>query len=354
MATDYYQTLGVSRSASEKEIKAAYRKLARQYHPDVNPNDKTAESKFKEISAAFQVLSDAEKRKLYDQFGEDFEKIPPGYSQYGPPPGAGAGPGGGFGGQVPPNINFEEIFGQAARRGGNFSPPGADFRGGGDGTDIGDIFGELFNFKGNKGGGGGFNFGRKRGPEKGQSVEQTLEISVAESVKGTQRKLSLVIRDPETGEQERREFTIRIPAAVQDGATVKASGQGPKGYNGGPRGDVLLKIRIAPDRFWKREGNDIRVEVPVSFTEAALGAQIQVPTLYGEVGLKIPAGTQSGQTFRLSGRGVKNEKNGTAGDQYVTVKVTVPKHLTPREEELAQELAALRTENPREGLPKGI
>jgi DnaJ-class molecular chaperone len=352
MAKDYYATLGVSRSASEKEIKAAYRKLARQYHPDVNPNDKTAESKFKEISAAFQVLSDADKRKLYDQFGEDFEKIPPGYAQYGPQPGAGQG--GGFGGQVPPNINFEEIFGQAARRGGNFPGDRVEFRGG-DGPDIGDLFGELFNFKGNKGEGrGGFNFGRRRGPEKGQSVEQTLEISVAESVKGTQRKLNLTIQDPETGAQERREFTIRIPAAVQDGATVKASGQGPSGHNGGPRGDVLLKIKIAPDRFWKREGNDIRVEVPVTFTEAALGAQIQVPTLYGEVGLKIPAGTQSGQTFRLSGRGVKNEKTGTAGDQYVTVKITVPKHLTPREEDLIRELTALRTENPREGLPKGI
>lgn len=352
MAKDFYKTLGLPRTASEKDIKSAYRKLARQYHPDVNPNDTTAEAKFKDISEAFQVLSDPDKRKLYDQFGENYDKIPPGYN-----PGAG-GPN--FSGQVPPNFNIDDLLNQARRAQGQGGPR-VDFRQGaggmgGDGGDFGEIFGELFNnFRGGGKGAsrGGFNF-KGRGPRPGQDVEQPLEITLAESINGTQRRLNLTIVDPETGAEERRDVTVKIPPGVQDGAVVKVAGKGASGQGGAPNGDLLLRIHVRPDKFWKREGNNIRVEIPITFLEAALGTQIQVPTIHGEVGLRIPPGTQSGQTFRLTGRGVKASKNGTDGDQFVTVKVTVPKNLTAKEEELLRELSRQRTENPREGLPVGI
>lgn len=339
MARDYYQTLGISRNADEKAIKNAYRKLARQYHPDVNPNNSSAEAKFKEISAAHEVLADPEKRKLYDQFGEDFEKIPPGYAQYGPQGGHRNPAGANFGGQVPPGMNFEDLLrqaqSQAAQNRGGASRP----QGGG----VGEVFSDIFGF-------GGQN--RSRGPQKGGDVEQPVEISFAESIKGTQRRLNLRIQGDD-GRSESRDVTVKIPAAIGDGQSIKVAGKGASG-RGGPNGDLFLRIQVASDPFWKRDGQNIRVEIPVSFSEAALGAQIQVPTLNGEVGLKIPAGMQSGTTFRLSGRGVKNEKSGTSGDQFVTVKIGVPKDLSAREEELIKELATLRSETGRENLPKNI
>jgi len=382
MAKDYYQILGIAKTADEKAVKSAYRKLARKHHPDINPNDKGAEARFKEINEAFQVLSDPDKRKLYDQYGENFDKIPPGYdpsANHGPGPGgpgygprSGYGPGpGGFSGSVPPN--FEEFFGNAARSGGvNFPGARVDFRTGGvpggvpgggvpesvdeDSGGLGDLFGELF--KGRGGGGDGktpFNFGRKRGgPRRGSDVEHPLEITVPESVRGTQRRFNLLIRDPEGEEEHRREINVKIPAGVGEGATVKLTGKGAPGENGAPNGDLLLKIQLAPDKIWKREGNNLRIEVPVSFVEAALGAQIQVPTINGEVNLRIPPGTQSGQTFRLTGRGIPNQKTGVAGDQYVSVRVTVPKNLSEKEETLLRELAEQRAENPREDMPKTL
>lgn len=346
MAKDYYKILGVARTADEKAIKSAYRKLAREHHPDVNPNNPAAEAKFKEISEAFQVLSDDEKRKLYDQFGEDYDKIPPEYAKYGPqgPPGSGGFPGGmggqGFGGGQ--SINFEELFrqAQAGQHGGGRSAP-SDF-GGGAGGGIGDMFGDLF---------GGFR-GGKRQPQKGGDVEQTVEVTFAESINGTQRRLNFTIRG-ERGE-ERRDVTVKIPALINDGATVKVAGRGASSSSGGPNGDLLLRVKVRPDAFWQRDGLNLKIEMPVSFAEAALGGQIQVPTPNGQVGLKIPAGTQSGTTIRLSGRGLKNEKAGTTGNLIVTVKVAVPKNLTPREEELVRELASLRTEDVRAGLPKSL
>lgn len=346
MAKDFYQVLGLKRDADEKAIKGAYRKLAREHHPDVNPNNPAAEAKFKEISEAFQVLSDPEKRKLYDQFGEDFDKIPPEYAKYGPqgPPQASAnfpsGYGGGFGGAGAQGIDFEELLrqAQAGQGGAGFSAG----RGGGAGEG-GDLFSSLF---------GGFRGQGRREPQKGGDVEHAVDISFAESVKGTQRRLSLRIQS-ERGE-ENRDVTVKIPALIGDGATVKVAGKGASSGSGGPNGDLFLKIQVKPDPFWKREGLNLRIEVPLAFAEAALGGQIQVPTPGGEVGLKIPAGTQSGATFRLSGRGLKDEKVGKNGDLLVSVKVAVPKALSPREEELIQELTALRTENVRAGLPKSL
>lgn len=344
MAKDYYKILGVERKADEKEIKKAYRKMARQHHPDINPNDKSAEARFKEINEAYQVLSDKDKRPLYDKYGADWEKIPAGYN--GPPPGQ-YRPGAGVGsvGGVPGGVDFSEIFNQA-RRGGAQPTAGAQD------ADVGDLFETLFK---QKGGRGGFNFGGKsrgRGPVRGDDIDQSLTISLPESIKGTQRALTLTIRD-EDGREEIRNVTVKIPAGVRESARVRVANQGASGANGGPNGDLFLKINLAPHPFWKREGDDLHCEVPVSFGEAALGATIDVPTINGPVQMKIPAGTQSGQTFRLSGRGLKR-KDGTSSDQFVRVKVTVPKNLSDKERDLIQELAQARQENPRAGLPSAI
>lgn len=343
MAKDYYKILGVDRKADEKEIKKAYRKLARELHPDVNKGPQ-AEAKFKEMNEAYQVLSDKEKRGLYDQFGADYDKVQNGGY---PPPGYGGA-----------NADFRDIFNQTRRGGGHAYGEEVDP------ADLGDVFENLFGgFRGGRtqggatrGGGGGFNFRgqRSRGPQKGQDVEQPIEISLAESIQGTQRALQLTIRDPMNSTEHHRNVTVKIPAGVKEGARVRASGQGAPGESGGAKGDLYLKINIQPHPFWKREGDDMHIEVPITFGEAALGATITVPTISGEVQLKIPAGTQSGQVFRLSGRGVPHLKGNGNGDEYVKVKIAVPKNLGPREEELIRELSRLRDQNVRLDLPQSL
>ena len=359
MAKDFYKILGVARDADEKAIKSAYRKLAREYHPDVNPNNPGAEAKFKEISSAFQVLSDADKRKLYDQWGDDFDKIPPGYTG-GPGPssggrgysGGGGYPGGGQGG-FGGGIDMEELLRQAQQaqqaQGGRGGPGGGMPGGfGGSQGEGGNLFSELFgNFRG-----GGAGNSARRGPQKGGDVEQPVDISFAESIKGTQRRLNLIIRSDD-GREEKRDVTVKIPAGVSSGTRVKVSGKGASSSSGGANGDMFLKVNVRNDPFWKRDGNNLKIEVPVSFVEAALGAQIPVPTMDGSVNLRIPPGTQSGQTFRLSGRGIA-PKSGAAGDELVTIKVTVPKDLSERELELIEELRALRPDDVRSHLPKSL
>jgi DnaJ-class molecular chaperone len=326
MAKDFYGVLGVGKKADEKEIKKAYRKLARQHHPDINPNNATAEAKFKEINEAYQVLSDPEKRALYDQWGDDYDKIPAGYTggpgdvNFG---GAGGGMGGNFGG-----VDFSEIFNRAGQGGSGGVRFETDF-GGGSGSGS-DVFESLF--------GGRGRARRPRGPQRGGDVEHHVSISLGESIRGTQRNLKLSISDPNSRAQHKRDITIKIPAGVGEGARVRAAGQGGEGSNGGPRGDLFLIVHIAPHPFWKREGDNLSCEIPVTFAEAALGATIDVPAPNGTVGLKIPAGTQSGQTFRLSGRGVPKLKGGGAGDVLVKIKIAVPKDLTERERELIEEL----------------
>lgn len=371
MARDYYQILGVARGVDAKEIKKAYRKLARQFHPDINPNSKDAEAKFKEINEAYQVLSDDEKRKFYDQFGADYERVKAaqdaGYDIGGMGSNRGAGsPGPNFG-----NVNLEDLFGQAARgrpsggnqaggaQGGNFG--NVRFESSGDAGEFGDLFENFFGGKRKEkdfrdvpsaGQKGGFNFGKRRGPQRGNDVEHPVDISLAESIQGTQRTLALVTRD-ENGAPQNRSVTVKIPAGVRDGASVRVAGKGAPGTGGGATGDLFLKIHIAPHRFWKREGDDLHCEVPIAFAEAALGAQIEVPTINGAVQMKIPSGTQSGTTFRLTGRGVPRPKGG-AGDQFVKVKIAVPKNLGPQEEELIKELARLRDQNVRLDLPSAL
>lgn len=345
MAKDYYKTLGVARTADEKEIKKAYRKLARQHHPDINPNNKGAEAKFKEINEAYQVLSDKDKRALYDQYGDDYERAQQA-QQAGHPPGA-YGRGGTTGG-----VDLGDIFNQA-RRGGAGGAGGVHVE---DVPHVGDLFENLFgNARGGAQSGGGFNIGgrRARGPQKGDDIEQPLEIALLESIRGTQRHLQLTIRNP-SGEEERRSVKVKIPAGVKEGARVRVAAQGAAGSNGGPNGDLFLKMHIQSHTFWKREGDDLHCEVPITFAEAALGAPINVPTMSGQVQLKIPAGTSSGQVFRLSGRGVAHVNGSGSGDEFVKVKIVVPKNLGPREEELIKELSRLRDQNVRHDLPTGL
>ena len=320
---DYYQVLGIDKSASEKEIKQAFRKLARKYHPDVNPGDRGAEQKFKEINEAHEVLSDPDKRRKYDRLGANWKQ----YEQYAPPGGGHPG----FGGGV--HVDFDGAPG-------GFSDFFRTFFGGG--LDVDDLFGQ---------GGGGFRGrprgrGRARGPQgfgapppaRGRDIASPVDITLEEAYHGTVKRLTL---DGET-------IDVRIRKGVKDGSKVRVAGKGEPG-TGGP-GDLYLEVQMRPHTLYRREGDDLYVDVPVSFTEAALGASIEVPSLGGKVGIKVPAGSQSGRLMRLKGKGMPKLKGEGSGDLFAKLVVVVPKSLNDREEELVKELAELATDNPRSHL----
>ena len=347
---DYYEVLGVSKNANEAELKKAYRKLARQYHPDVNPDNPEAEAKFKEVNEAFEVLSNKEKRAQYDQFGH-----------------AGVGNGGFPGG------GFE----------------GANFGG------FGDLFDMFF--------GGGFGMGgQPRGPQKGSDLRYDMEISFAEAAFGLDTEIDIprteecsvchgsgaapgthpatcpkchgtgqiqvqqntafgrfvnvrpcdrcqgegkIVDTPckECQGQGRvrkyRKIKVKIPGGVDSGSRLRISREGEAGTRGGPPGDLYVYIHVKPHEFFERHGQDIICEIPISFVQAALGAELQVPTLDGKVELKIPEGTQSGTSFRLRGHGIPHLRGSGRGDQHVRVKVITPKKLTDRQKELLAEFA---------------
>lgn len=347
---DYYEVLGVSKNANEAELKKAYRKLARQYHPDVNPNNPEAEAKFKEVNEAFEVLSSTEKRAQYDQFGH-----------------AGVGNGG-----------FQ---------GGGFD--GANFGG------FGDLFDMFF--------GGGFGMGgQPRGPQKGSDLRYDMEISFAEAAFGLDTEIDIprteecsachgsgaapgthpatcpkchgtgqiqvqqntafgrfvnvrpcdrcqgegkIVDTPckECKGQGRvskyRKIKVKIPGGVDNGSRLRISREGEAGTRGGPPGDLYVYIHVKPHEIFERHGQDIICEIPISFVQAALGAELQVPTLDGKVELKIPEGTQSGTSFRLRGHGIPHLRGGGRGDQHVRVKVITPKKLNDRQKELLAEFA---------------
>lgn len=307
MAKDFYAVLGVGRKADEKEIKSAYRKLARKYHPDVNPNDKSAEAKFKEVSEAYEVLGDPEKRSLYDQYGSHWEQA--------------QGFGGG-GGQVD--------FG---------------FGGGGGGMGFESIFEHLFS---GGGGGRGSRFGvnfEDVEAQQPQDIEKIIEVTLEEVDSGTKRVLTYqtmdasrtrdgVVRTPTTKKVE-----VKVPSGISDGKKLRVPGKGQAGANG-RAGDLYVVIRIVPHPTFKVNGENLEVEVPVSYTTAALGGEIRVPTLRSTVTMKIPAGTQSGQLFRLGGQGV-SKLNGGRNDLMAKIRITVPKSPSPREKELLSQLAEL-------------
>jgi len=284
---DYYKILGVAKGASEKEIKAAYRRLARKHHPDVNPGNKEAEARFKEVGEAYQVLSDKGKRRRYDQLGENWA----GFG--GQPRGR---PGGGT------RIDFEDLGG------GGFS----------------DFFSTFFG-----GGVGGFGAGEPS-LRPASDAEAEVELTLAEVCRGTTREVAV--------DGSRRRVEVRIPPGVRDGSRVRVAGEGGRGA-GGRRGDLYLRVRVAPDPTFERRGDDLQTTVRVPLTDAVLGGEAQVATLEGSVGIKIPSGTPAGQVFRLRGHGLPRlGEPGTRGDLLATLAVELPRSLNARQKELFEEL----------------
>lgn len=320
---DYYEVLGIAKTASEKEIRQAYRRLARKLHPDVNPGNKASETKFKEVNEAYEVLSDPESRKKYDQYGENW-KYADRFAQ------AGVGGTGGFGGPAGHGGPFEWHWGQQGT-------PGQAGYGTGGPEDSSDIFEEIF------GGGGGF--GRRRAGRRGapaampgQDIEQPVDVTLEEAFHGTTRILQMT-----DASGRPRRIEVKVPPGVKTGSRVRIAGEGTPGFGGGARGDLWLVITVLDHPVFKREGNDLHVEIPVPLVDAMLGGEAQVPTVTGgKLALKIPPETQNGKVFRLSGQGTPRLGGTGRGDLYAKVKVVLPAPLTTRERELFQELRALR------------
>jgi curved DNA-binding protein len=300
---DYYALLGVPKTASEKEIRSAYRKLARQFHPDVNPGNPEAEAKFKQINEAYEVLSDPEKRKKYDQLGARWK-------EYGaqPPPADGRR----YEYRTARPEDLEDLFGE--------SEPFSDF---------------FETFFGSGGAGQTRTSGQRAPrPRRGGDLEYPIEITLAEAYKGTARTLELQTPDGET-----RRLEVKIPPGVTEGSRVRVAGQGSPGRNGGPAGDLYLVTTIRPDSRFERDGDDLRTRVWAPFTTLLLGGEVQVPTPDGRrLALKIPAGTQDGKLFRLRGQGMPHVgQPDRRGDLHVEVHARLPERLTERQRELLQE-----------------
>ena len=370
---DYYEVLGVSRDASQEEIKKAYKKLAKKYHPDLNPDSKTAEEKFKEVNEAFNVLSDENARAHYDQFGHS-------------DPNQGFG-GGGFGG-----------FG------------GGDFGGGFGGGGLGDIFETFF--------GGGFTQQRDpNAPQRGNDMRLDLQVSFEEAAKGVEKEITIsrmeacdtcggsgakpgtkretcpqckgsgkqrinqttpfgqfqtVRTCPRCGgkgtiitencpdcsgsgrKRKQRTLKVNIPAGVDNGSRLRMQGEGEGGVNGGPPGDLFIYISVKPHKIFKRDGDHVYLDQQISFTQAALGAELDVPTLDGTVKLTVPEGTQTGTTFRLRGRGFPKLKGYGRGDQHVKVKVTTPTHLSEVQKEMLRQFDRVSADGGEDDDKKGF
>jgi molecular chaperone DnaJ len=374
---DYYELLGVARKASAKDIRTAFRKLARKYHPDLNPGDKSAEEKFKQLQEAYDVLSDSKKRQMYDQYGFYSDNLPPGG-----PSGAG-GPGG------EQDVNFD--FG------------GFDFGGGSGATGGGSSFRDLFSQ---------FFSGGRRGAamepehEAGSDLEYQIEIGFWDAVRGAVKKLSITRLDacgtchgtgavgsPQTcttcggtgtiqqaagkmrfnvpctrcggtgqirtlcktcngeGRLRRSEtIDVRIPAGVSNGGMVRVPGKGNSGTMGAPAGDLYLRVVVRPHEFFERRGDDLYTKIPVTVSEATLGAKIEVPTIDGRSLVRIPPGTNSGKTLRLKEKGVPSARNGARGDQYVEIQVVVPPPTDERVRNLMKDLEKVAPGDPRKDL----
>jgi DnaJ-class molecular chaperone len=326
---DYYALLGVAKTAEEKEIKSAYRKLARKYHPDVNPGDASAEERFKEISEANDVLSDPEKRRKYDQFGDQWKA----YSQN-PNTNPSAGPSGFPGGFPGGPGGFPGGGGTRVEFGGKSGSQG--FPG------LDELFASLFQGMGQGGGQGQNNpFGASQ-PHRGNDVETEIKLTLEEAYKGGPRSLALNIPtrrynlDKGGSNVETRRVEMKIPAGVADGQKLRLAGQGVDG------GDLIVLIRVQVHPVFERQGDNLQTEVALSYTTAALGGEISVPTISGgRLTLKVPSGAQSGQKMRLSGKGMPLLKGSGHGDLLVKLKVTIPKTLSEREKTLLTELQAL-------------
>ena len=307
---DYYETLGVSKTASEDEIKSAFRKLARKYHPDVAKDKKEAEEKFKQINEAYEVLSDPEKRRKYDQLGENWNQ--PGGFQ--PPPQWGGGQPGGF-------------------RWGSGENGGVEFEFGG--TGFSDFFEAFFGGGRGRSAFGGFG---QRGTmaERGSDVEADIMVTLEEALHGSTRQVSL----RRAGSKRTETYQVKIPRGVREAQRIRLAGQGEAGERGGKSGDLFLRVRLARHPDFSVEGSDLVHDVKIAPWQATLGDQLIVPTLEGSARLKLPAGTQGGQRFRLRGRGLPGV-SGQRGDLYVVAQISVPKKLSEREREIWEQLAQL-------------
>jgi DnaJ-class molecular chaperone len=314
MARDFYEILGVKRSANDAEIKRAYRTLAKEFHPDRNPNDPSAEAKFKEVQEAYATLSNAEKRAEYDRFGAagvgHWRTKPGGQQVYQ------------WGGGSAVNVeDLEDLF--------------SAFGGGGEHASV---FDQFF------GRGGGRRRSGRPQPQRGQDAEHEVTLTFDQAIHGT--TLSLQLQTGANGQAETIE--VKIPPGVDDGQKVRVRGRIP-GQHGGPPGDLLLRVRVLPHPYFTRSGDDIYVEVPVSITEAALGAKIDVPSIDGRSTVTLPPGTPCGAKLRLAGRGVKTK--GGVGDQLVTIKIVPPKSLSDEQRGLLEQLRELDRIDPRSDAP---
>jgi curved DNA-binding protein len=308
---DYYKVLGVERGATEKEVKKAFRRLARQYHPDVNPDDPQAEERFKEINEAYEVLSDPEKRAKYDRLGADWQR----WQQAGGGPGgfdwsryATGQPGGGVHVRYGTPEDFEDLFGG--------------------GSPFSDFFSQIFGGMGGATpGGGGYQYQIR--PQRGQDYEQPIEISLQEAYQGTTRIL----------QKDGQRLEIKIPPGARTGTRVRMSGEGATGVAGGAAGDLYLRVTVMPDPRFERKDDDLYAAVPVDLYTMVLGGEVQVPTMTGEVVLSIPPGTQNGRMFRLRGKGMPRLRHPDQhADLYAKVEVQLPSKLTSRQRALFEEL----------------
>lgn len=301
---DYYQVLGVSKSASADEIKKSYRKLAKQYHPDANPDDSSAQAKFSEITEAYDVLSDSDKRAKYDQYGQNWSKVQGG-------------------------------------AGGGFNPFGGGGGGGAAGFDFEDLLGGMFGGGGGGGRGQGnpFGGGRRAQPTKGANVETEIRIPFQMGVNGGEYELTV------NGER----LTVKVPPGMDDGGKIRLTGQGNPG-SAGP-GDLIVTVRISAHPWFRKDGSNLMVDVPITPLEAVLGGKVDVPTLMeGTIVMTIPPGTNSGSKLRLRGKGSIDRKTKQQGDQLVVIKIVSPKELSDEQRELYQQLQELEMSNPREEL----
>jgi DnaJ-class molecular chaperone len=321
MAEDYYETLGVSKTASQDDIQKAYRKLARKHHPDLNPDDKTAKDKFQKVQAAFDVLNDPKKRELYDKYGSSFEAA-----------GAGAGPRGGYGGWQPDGgpqgfeeIDLSQLFGGSG--------------GGAGGSPFADLFGGF-----RRGAGGGR--GRRNRPveEPGPDVQSEVEVPFQTAIEGGKIQFGLQRPDGKVDQLE-----VKIPAGVRDGAKIRLRGQGGAGSGGGSAGDLLLTVRVAAHPWFQRRGNDLIVRLTISLAEAVDGAKVDVPTPSGTITLRIPPRTSSGAKLRIKGHGVK-PKNGDPGDLYAEIQIMLPPVIDDASAEAIRKLDRENPSNPRRDL----
>lgn len=325
---DYYSVLGISREAGQPEIKQAFRKLARKYHPDVAKDKKTAEEKFKEINEANEVLSDPEKRRKYDELGANWQQRGAGPQSAGAPEGNRTGAAAGqefhFGGSTGFSDFFEQFFGGRASRG-----QAAGYE-------------DVFRRAAQQGGDGG----EFRMP--GADIEGDILVTLNEALRGSSRQISLRRVNPATGETETETFTVRIPPGAIEGRRIRVPRKGGRGTGGAEAGDLFLRVRLAAHPDFEVRGTDLYYELEVAPWEAALGVQLMVPTLVGAVKLRVPPGTNGDRQLRVRGQGLPAGKNGERGDLYVVIKMRVPPEATGRERELWEELARTSRFNPRQ------